>query len=190
MDVVQHPPTDDHPSPIYDHPWTTMSSQQHPPQMTIPHPWTTTPITPHHSLHHSPCLHHSTPFCPPSTPPYLCPPPNVVWLQIHLPNQEVFTLLHKFLRIPPDSHWKVGIPWNSMEFLWKASGWSLSHLGFHFHGNSHFFPRNSDGNGRNPGASRNDSQWNHSIGILLKFRWNSVGNSFKVIVKNSTMVKN
>ena len=25
---------------------------------------------------------------------------------------EVFTLLHEFLRIPPDSQWKVGIPWN------------------------------------------------------------------------------
>ena len=85
---------------------------------------------------------------------------------------EVFTLLHEFLRIPPDSHWKVGILWNSMEFLWKAFGWSLSHLGFHFHGNSHFFPRNSNGNGQNPGASRNDSQWNpwDSIGIPLEFR--------------------
>ena len=38
---------------------------------------------------------------------------------------EVFTLLHEFLRIPPDSQWKVGIPQNSMEFLWKAIGWSL-----------------------------------------------------------------
>ena len=27
-------------------------------------------------------------------------------------------------------------------------------------------------------------------GIPLEFRWNSVGNSFKVIVKNSTIVKN
>ena len=54
---------------------------------------------------------------------------------------EVFTLRHEFLQIPPDSQWKVGIPWNSMEFVWKAFGWSLSHLGFHFHGNSHFFPR-------------------------------------------------
>ena len=105
---------------------------------------------------------------------------------------EVFTLLHEFLRIPPDSQWKVGILRNSMEFLWKAFGWSLSHLGFHFHGNSHFFPRNSNGNGQNPGASGNDSQWNpmDSIGIPLKFHWNSVGNSFIVIVKNSIIVKN
>ena len=117
--------------------------------------------------------------------------------KLHRGNQnsggdEVFTLLHEFLQIPPDSQWKVGIPRNSMEFLWKAFGWSLSHLGFHFHGNSHFFPRNSNGNGRNPGGSRNDSQWNpwDSIGIPLKFCWNSVGNSFMVIVKNSTIVKN
>ena len=105
---------------------------------------------------------------------------------------EVFTLLHEFLRIPPDSQWKVGILRNSMEFLWKAFGWSLSHLGFLFHGNSNFFPRNSDGNGWNPGASGNDSQWNpwDSVGIPLKFRWNSMGNSLIVIVKNSTIVKN
>ena len=105
---------------------------------------------------------------------------------------EVFTLLHEFLRIPPDSQWKVGIPRNSMEFLWKAFGWSLSHLGFHLHGNSHFFTRNSNGNGQNPGASGNDSQWNpwDSIGIPLKFRWNSMGNSLIVIVKNSIKVKN
>ena len=57
-----------------------------------------------------------------------------------------------------------------MEFQWKAFGWSLSHLPFPFHGNSHFFPRNSDGNGRNPGASRNDSHGNP-----WKFRWNSIG---------------
>ena len=105
---------------------------------------------------------------------------------------EVFTLLHEFLRIPPDSQWKVGISWNSMEFLWKAFGWSLSHLGFLFHGNSHFFPRNSNGNGWNLGSSGNDSQWNpwDSIGILLKFCWNSMGKSLIVIVKNSTIVKN
>ena len=93
-------------------------------------------------------------------------------------SREVFTLLHEFLRIPPDSQWKVGILWNSMEFLWKAFGWSLSHLDFLFHGNSNFFPRNSDGNGWNPGASGNDSQWNpwDSVGIPLKFHWNCVGN--------------
>ena len=97
-----------------------------------------------------------------------------------------------FLRIPPDSKWKVRISWNSMEFLWKAFGWSLSHLGFHFHGNSHFFLRNSDGNGQNPGASGNDSWWNpmDSIGIPPKFRWNSIGNSIIVIVKNSTTTRN
>ena len=101
---------------------------------------------------------------------------------------EVFTLLHEFLRIPPDSHWKVGIPWNSMEFLWKAFGWSLSHLGFHFHGNSHFFQgilmemvRIREPPGMIP---------NGIHGIPLEFRWNSMGNSFKVIVKNSAMVKN
>jgi len=38
---------------------------------------------------------------------------------------EVFTLLHEFLQILPDSEQKVGIPQNSMEFLWKAIGWSL-----------------------------------------------------------------
>ena len=104
---------------------------------------------------------------------------------------EVFTLLHEFLRIPPDSQWKVGILQNSMEFLWKEFGWSLSHLGFLFHGNSHFFPRNSDGNGWNPGASGNDFQWNpwDSIGIPLEFHWNSVGNSLLVIIKNSTIAK-
>jgi len=74
---------------------------------------------------------------------------------------EVFTLLHEFLRILPDSEQKVGILRNSMEFLWKAIGWSLSHFGFQFHGNSDFFPRNSNGNGQNPGASGNDSHGNH-----------------------------
>ena len=105
--------------------------------------------------------------------------------------EEVFTLLHRFLRIPPNSQWKVGIPRNSMEFLWKAFGWSLSHLGFHFHGNSHFFPRNSNGNGQNPGASGNDSWWNpwDSIGIPLEFRWNSIGNSIIVIVKNKSTTR-
>ena len=113
-------------------------------------------------------------------------------MQLYCPSCEVFTLLHEFLRIPPDSQWKVGIPQNSMEFLWKAFGWSLSHLGFLFHGNSHFFPRNSNGNGWNPGASGNDSQWNlwDSIGIPLEFHWNSVGNSLLVIIKNSTIAKN
>jgi len=46
---------------------------------------------------------------------------------------EVFTLLHEFLQNLPDSERKVGIPWNSMEFQWKAIGWSLSHFGFQFH---------------------------------------------------------
>ena len=93
---------------------------------------------------------------------------------------EVFTLLHEFLRILPDSQWKVGILRNSMEFLWKAFGWSLSHLGFHFHGNSHFFPRNSNGNGQNPRASGNDSRWNP---------WDSIGNRIIVIVKNKSTTR-
>ena len=93
-----------------------------------------------------------------------------VWVRVaQMKPREVFTLLHEFLRIPPDSQWKVGIPRNSMEFLWKAFGWSLSQLGSHFHGNSHFFPRNSDGNGRNPGASGN-----HSHGNPLDFLPNSM----------------
>jgi len=105
---------------------------------------------------------------------------------------EVFTLLHEFLRILPDSEWKVGIPRNSMEFLWKAIGWSLSHFAFQFHGNSDFFPRNSNGNGRNPGASGNDSHGNpwNSIGIPLKFRRNPMGITIIYIVKNSYNIKN
>jgi len=101
---------------------------------------------------------------------------------------EVFTLLHEFLRIPSGK----SEPRNSMEFQWKAIGWSLSHFGFQFHGNSNFFPRNSNGNGRNPRASRNDSHGNpwNSIGILLKFRWNPMGITIIYIVKNSYNLKN
>ena len=75
----------------------------------------------------------------------------------------------------------------SMKFQWKAIGWTLSHFGFQFHGNSHFFVRNSNGNGWNPRASRNDSQnpWN-SIGILLKFCWNPMGTTIIYIVKTVT----
>ena len=55
------------------------------------------------------------------------------------------------IEVPADS---AGFPvesQNSMGFLWEAFAWSLSHLGFHFHGNSHLFPRNSNENGRNMG---------------------------------------
>ena len=83
----------------------------------------------------------------------------------------VFTLPQEFLWILPDSQWKVGILQNSMEFQWKALCWGTSHFGLQFHGNSHFFLRNSDRDCWNPGASRSNSQWNpmDSIGILLEF---------------------
>jgi len=105
---------------------------------------------------------------------------------------EVFTLLHEFLQIPLDSEWKVRILQNSMEFQWKAIGWSLSHFAFQFHGNSDFFLRNSNGNGQNPGVSWNDSHGNpwNSIGILLKFHQNPMGITIIYIVKNSYNIKN
>ena len=91
------------------------------------------------------------------------------------PFGKVFTLSHEFLWIPPDSQWKVGILQNSMEFLWKAFGWSLSHL----------VSISVNGNGQNPGASRNYSQWNpwDSVVILLELH----GKQHHCHIKNSTM---
>ena len=94
-----------------------------------------------------------------------------------------------FRRIPSGKLEFRRIPWN---FYGKhLAGASAIWVSFSMEIPT-FFPRNSDGNGWNPGASGNDSQWNpwDSIGIPLKFRWNSMGNSLIVIVKNSTIVKN
>ena len=76
----------------------------------------------------------------------------------------------------------------SMESIWLEP----QPFGFSFPWKFPLFPKSSNGNGQNPRASRNDSQWNpwDSIGILLKFSWNSMGNHIIVIIKNSTTIKN